>query len=764
MRKFLLAGVAAILHLGLFAQSPVPTSWDCSTGVPPEGWTFNNSSGGNTNYSAAASCDGVSSLRLDATGEYLEIFFGQQPGAITYRIGGSTTGSPWEGTFAFQESVNGSNWTDIVVYNDGELPVGSTPCLTETFTVTNPLSRYVRWFFVNKISGSNLKVDEISVEEPQITSATIALFTAGGASPVLANTVAPLFNTSSVTYQIRNAGTEEALEISQVEITGSNASAFSVAAPILPASIDPEGLADLDINFTPDNGPGSYTAMVTITSNDAVTPSYSFTVYAVSGTLATEPNSGISELTEVVNKSYRLVVGVQGNNVLNSDPVGGYILLRSVGAPVSDAPADGTVYKRGMSIGNAKVVYVGRPGSDQFNVNSKSVIAGTNYHFAAFPYYGNGTFTNYLNTISNVQISTPATMVSSSEYNGINTNNASFVSDLTALINPHQFVFYSNYTNTMVNLFLSRDTFVVAGANEFSRVINCVYSGETRAFNDPFDWSALGYSREHTYPHSWMPSFPADNPEQPEFNDQHNLYPARQSNVNDLRCNYPLGEVETIETQFLEGKLGLDINGDRVYEPQDSHKGRAARSLMYMATCYSETNNQFSFTRPIGNTCGGTPISNGQDQNVIKKWHFMYPPDNFDIARNDFLDSLQQNRNPFVDNVDYACFIDFNTITKIDNPPTPCYTTGIKDVQDLNLLIYPNPGNGNFRISFKGTGEAIEMNITDLSGKLVFNNRFQASTEVQVFDFTQNDLAPGMYIVSLKGKSSSANRPLIVTE
>lgn len=764
MKKFILTGFVSILSSLIFAQSPVPTSWDCSTGTPPEGWTFNNSSGGNTNYSAAASCDGTSSLRLDQTGEYLEIFFGQQPGAIHFQVGGSTTGSPWEGTFKFQESVDGSTWVDIVTYNDGELPVGSTPCLNESFNVSNPLSRYVRWFYVNKVSGSNAKVDEISVEAPEVTVATLSVFEVAGGNPVLAGTIAPAFNASSIQYELRNVGITDTLHISDIVISGSGANSFSVTAPATPVVVDPSGMVNLDLSFNPDNGEGSYTAQVSIFSDDATTPEYVFMLYAVSGTLASEPSTAVSNINEIVNKTYRIVVGVQGSDVLSNDLVGGYILLRSVGSPVSDAPMDGTVYSRGMSIGNAKVVYSGRPGSELFNVNSKSVIAGTEYHFAAFPYYGNGTFTNYLNTINDVTVTTPATLVSATEYDGISTDNATFVTDLGQLINDHQFTFYSNYTNTMINLFLARDTFAVVGANTFNRAINCVYSGETKVFNEPFDWSAVGYSREHTYPHSWMPSFPADDPEQPEYNDQHNLYPARQSNVNDVRCNYPLGEVETVEFEFLEGKLGLDINGDRVYEPQDSHKGRAARALMYMATCYSQPGDLFSFTRPIGNTCSGTPITNGQDQNIIKKWHFMYPPDNFDVARNDFLDSLQQNRNPFVDNVDYACYIDFNTLTKIDNPPSPCYTTGIKETEDFNLNLFPNPSNGNFRISFKGIGESVQLKITDVSGKLALTKQIAASQDVQIIDLSAGSLAPGMYVISLNSKSGGTNRTLVVTE
>lgn len=763
MKKSLLLTALIAIAFGSFAQSPVPTSWDCSTGIPPEGWTFDNISGGNTNYSAAASCDGVSSLRFDADNESLTIFFGQQPGEIVYRIGGSTTGSPWEGNFTVDESVDGANWVNIKTYLDGELPVGSIPCLEETITLSDPASRYLRFFYVDKISGSNLKVDEISVASPIITEATISVFDTESGNPILANTIAPPFNSATRTFTLSNIGTEDTLIVSGITFSGNNASVFGNSTSF-PFEIFPEESADITISFTPDNGSGSYNAEMAIQSNDANNENYAFQLYAVEGEFATEPSAGITSLPATINKSYRTVIGVSGSGVLSDDILGGYVLLRSVGAPVSEAPEDGVTYSRGMTIGNAKVMFAGRPQGDLFSVNCRYVEAGLEYHFAIFPYFGSGQFTNYLNTINDNTVITPETMVSTTEYDGISVENETFVTDLKALINPHTSIFYSNYTNTMVNLFVARDTFAVVGPNTFTRVINCVYSGETRLFNDPFDWSALGYSREHTFPHTWMASFPADEPEQPEYNDQHNLYPARQSNVNALRCNYPLGEVETVETEFLEGKLGLDVNGNRVYEPRDEHKGRAARALMYMATCYNDVNSTFNFNQPIGLTCSGVQISYGQDQNIAKKWHVMYPPNGFDIARNDFLDSLQNNRNPFVDQVDYACYIDFSDMTYIENPANPCYTTSVSDIENMHLLAYPNPNNGNFRISFKGSGEALQVNINDLSGKVIYSKSLAASSEVQIIDVSENELPAGMYLVTVTGSKSYSSTPIVITK
>ena len=47
---------------------------------------------------------------------------------------------------------------------------------------------------------------------------------------------------------------------------------------------------------------------------------------------------------------------------------------------------------------------------------------------------------------------------------------------------------------------------------------------------------------------------------------------------------------------------------------------------------------------------------------ILKNWHFQDPPDSWEIARNDFIDSLQNNRNPFIDSIDYVCFVNFSNI------------------------------------------------------------------------------------------------------
>jgi endonuclease I len=768
MKKFLLSIVTFAASLAAFGQSPVPASWNCGDiGTLPTGWSYNNAFGTSNNYSGPTSCDGDICLRLDATDDALTIFFGQQPGAISYQIGTTAT-TAWQGTLVLEESVDGVSWSNIHTYANGDIPASSNGCLNETYTPANSASRYMRFLFQEKISGYNLKLDEISIEAPVIEAATVRLTDVTNAT-ILDGAVATPFNSTSVTYNILNDGTIGSLDVTAINLSGANQNAFAITSPALPIIIAPGASVPLVITFTANNGAGSYIADVSIVSNDEANSDYNFSIYGIDGLLASQPSGEITagSATGQDLKTYRLIYNFEGT-ILNQDLIGGYLVLRSENGPVSTAPTDGTTYLRGQSIGNAKVVFAGRPDSDSPAIRTNWVQANKTYNFAVFSYGGSGVFTNYTSQINNVALTTPNTEVSPSEYAGISTSNPTFVTDLHNLINPHTSVFYSNYASIMINLFVVRDTFVTGGVT-FDKVINCSYSGEAKLYNNPFDWTATGYSREHTYAHSWMPSFPADNPEKPEYSDFHNLYPTRQVNVNDLRCNYPFGEVVTVETGWPvvnpQGFIGLDANGNRVYEPKDEHKGRAARSLMYMAVCYTEGANVFSFNRSNGQQCLNFQIEYPQNQYLMKQWHFEHPPTGWDIARNDFLDSLQGNRNPFVDQPDYACFIDFSNLTKIATPTTPCWLdqTGIETIQNMNLNVFPNPSQGNIRVSWAGVSDQLTMDVYDISGKMVDSRKVNATNGVNIQDI-QFNLPVGMYMLRLNGTKTSAVQRLIITE
>jgi len=769
MKKILLN---LALILGAFhvqAQAPIPTSWACE-GTTPADWTLDL--GADPFYTSATACAGAGSLKINATGESATLFIGGQPGLITFQIRGQVGPgtTSWSGTFNVEESVNGSTWTTIESYGNGMLNINS--CQTENLTPTNPASRYIRWHFANKVSGNNVNVDEISIASPSISEARLKVFQLPNNNDVLHNGTTLPISTSSVDFTLENEGTAESLSIDSILFSGSNASDFAVTAPVGTFSIAASSNDNLSVAFNA-GGVGTRTAVMHIYSNDIQTPVYIVNLYAVNGVLSTEPIQQISNSSFPINKTYRLGMSFNALNQGVLDYYGGYLVIRSENSPADGIPSDGIVYGVGQALGNGKVVFAGQSDGSQINFNPRFTVANKTYHFTVFTYNGIGSFINY-NTVNahNASITTPATMVNSNEYAGIVTSNSTLVDDLHNLINPHDMEFYSNYASTMINLFTSRDTLATIGAFTYTKVVDCVYSGEKKLYNEPFDWTALDYSREHTYPKSWMLGQPVDSPtEKPQYNDQHNLYPTRQTSVNARRCNYPLGEVVTSLNPpliYLDCELGLDANGNRVFEPRDEHKGRAARALMYMAVCYSQGDSLFSFNNPNGQVCaGGSSINYSQDQNLMKKWHFDYPPDAFDMARNDFLDSLQENRNPFVDQPDLACYIDFSTLQHIANPPTPCYTIGLNDLDEaaFEMNLYPNPTSMNSTLTFAlGKAEKCQVEIFDLTGKQVRTSSLNGHKGLNQITIPTNELSNGIYTMRLIVGKEVAQQLLVVSK
>ncbi len=249
-------------------------------------------------------------------------------------------------------------------------------------------------------------------------------------------------------------------------------------------------------------------------------------------------------------------------------------------------------------------------------------------------------------------------------YAGIDTSSATFVTDLHNLINPHRRITYDNFDETNIATFASRDT---TGGQ---RAVTCVYTGFTYVYTPPFTWGV--FSREHTWCQSWMPSNAASGFEsRPEYSDQYHLFPTHQNNANGRRSNHPLGKVVSATYQFLDGKLGTDSAGHTVYEPRDAQKGDAARALFYMAVCYNGVDGyDWTFghlnavTLPAGSEAP-------QDVELLRQWTKQDPPDAWEIARNDYVQSIQQNRNPFVDHPEYVDLIDFITLTRrtASSPP-----------------------------------------------------------------------------------------------
>jgi len=405
----------------------------------------------------------------------------------------------------------------------------------------------------------------------------------------------------------------------------------------------------------------------------------------------------------------------------------GYLVVRTTNATSKLKPLFGKKYERGDTIGDAIVVQ----SSLDTLIIPRAIRANTTYHFLVFSIYKvNGAWRYVWEKPLKIQVSTSG-LTTSDYYESISTTAPNFISSLSSLLALHKLIPYTSYKNTILSMLELQDT--LAGKT----FVECVYSGERKLVEEPFDWTKAGYSREHTFAHSWMPSHPADNPPLPEYSDLHNLYPANLDKANTVRNNYPLGEVDgKVLYTYLEGKLGYSGN-QIVYEPRDTHKGNAARAMMYMSIAYNNQNN-WSFPTM-------------QSQEIIKKWHFQDVPDAYEIARQEYIYYLQGNRNPFIDHPEYVCFIDF---TEMSRQKANCYNS--IQVLKNEPIIHVNLSNRMLEIN--SVEELSELGIYDLMGKLVLLK----SKDVHANFVDLSNLKSGVFILDITFVTGIKTRKKIV--
>lgn len=724
MKKIIFSSLLAVLfNVAAWAQAVLPTTWGFATPTMPTGW----SQSGTLFYTSTGPLQPT--CKLDNTGDFVMIFFASSPGALTYRMAGNSFSG---GTFTVQESIDGTNWTALHTHTS--LADQDYQLFTDMPLST---SRYIRFFYTQKVTG-NVGLDDVNIAvgaagpEQEINVKQGATTIVNGGTHTAGSAVS---TTLPITFTIENLGTANTLSLSNVAISGANAGDFAVSGTA-PTTVAANGTATLVIDFTP-SAAGTRNGTITISNDDADESSYVVNIYGIGGSLASEPASQATNLTFPLVKTYR----VKGSFTAAASAPEGYIVLRKKGAAITGVPADGTVYDRGDIVGDAQVVFSGL----QTTFVPNNIIASSDYHFAVFAYNGNGTFRNYLTTAPLTGVATtPATMQPAGYYSTISTASPNFVTDLHALINPHFEQYYSNYTIRMINLFEARDTV------DNQRVVTCVYSGLNKVYTEPFDFTANGFSREHTYCHSWMPINPAD--DRPEYNDYHHLFPTNQNQANAIRSNYPLGKVVTVTNTYLGAKFGQDANGNTVYEPRDEHKGDAARAMLYEAVCYNGVDGtDWSLPDNIAQN-----IPYGQDQSILKAWHFQDLPSSWEISRNDFIDSLQDNRNPFIDNPQYVCFVNFSNM----NYETLGCLAGIEmqDQLDAAFTVYPNPSHGEVFLQVNTTTIS-RYEIIDMQGRTIVSKDVN---DLSVAILNTAGIRAGAYIVKAVTPYGSVQRSLVI--
>ncbi len=741
MKKFLIALSFLLMQASVWSQTALPAAWSFTNPSPtedsticPSGWKtrLNLTVSGTTPYTYSAGSDGNVSCRLDGQNEYVQIWFAEKPGALTYYIKGTgiSPNPAFQGSFNVQESVDGISWTDLRAHTG---MTGSFVQFTET---PASASRYIRFFYTTKVSGSNVSLDNVVLAKPTASTTASINVKRNGVSLVNGATQV-IGNVASTIYTIKNEGTASALSISSIALSGANAADYSISNA--PTSIAANDSANFTLNFSLANA-GSRYAALTINSNSTDNSSYILNLYGIAGTLASQPTAQASAMIFSNQKAYTFNVAYTEANPKPD----GYIVLRKTGAAITEVPVDGQTYQRGDYIGNAQVAFIGSGAS----FKPSYVLAGTTYNFAVFAVNGPAGFENYLTSSPLASSLTTPGGNPGSYYGSIDPKSSNFISQLSAKINVHDTIYYSNYTATIVNNFITRDT--SAGR----KLVNCVYTSNAYIYNEPFVWWGNGngiLTREHTYPQSWMPSnnggaWPngSNGKEVPEYNDQHHLFPADQLQANGLRSNNPFGEVKTITTQNGDCKLGKDSANNTVFEPRDSQKGDVARALFYMCTMYNGVNG----------INWGFSFANGakQTEAILKKWHQLDPPDAFEIARNEYIASTQKNRNPFIDHPEWAARINFNTMSYIADT-----SSGLAALNNQPAFqVYPNPANEYLNIVQLLPNQNAIFELFDAAGIKIKEGNPLTENKIDM-----KELSTGFYIIKLSSSRGISHQIIL---
>ncbi|MEX1382039.1 endonuclease, partial [Lutibacter sp.] len=155
------------------------------------------------------------------------------------------------------------------------------------------------------------------------------------------------------------------------------------------------------------------------------------------------------------------------------------------------------------------------------------------------------------------------------------------------------------------------------------------------------------WNREHVFAKSLAnPELGTDEPG--PGTDVHNLRPS-DTQRNSTRSN----------RKFTDGAGNSGISNNGGWYPGDEWKGDVARIVMYMYLRYNGTGSQVSQTQCLPINSGfGTALTD--DPNMIAlflNWNIEDPVSEVENQRNDYIETVQGNRNPFIDNPYLATLI-----------------------------------------------------------------------------------------------------------
>ena len=83
-----------------------------------------------------------------------------------------------------------------------------------------------------------------------------------------------------------------------------------------------------------------------------------------------------------------------------------------------------------------------------------------------------------------------------------------------------------------------------------------------------------------------------------------------------------------------------------------------------------------------------------------------------------------------------------------------------ENINEMGVSVYPNPNTGEFYISFDNFEGDVSIELTDVTGKLIYSDKRAVQTN-QVIEVNIDNVSSGMYFINLRGENSTFSTRLV---
>lgn len=181
---------------------------------------------------------------------------------------------------------------------------------------------------------------------------------------------------------------------------------------------------------------------------------------------------------------------------------------------------------------------------------------------------------------------------------------------------------------------------------------------------------------------------------------------------------------------------------------QGSWKGDVARALFYMAVRFNGLNvvNGDPSEYLVD---GSTPSGNIGDLATLLTWNVSDPADDYEMNRNNYIYTWQQNRNPFID---YPMLADYVFGANYGQTWSSALSNG--SFSENTIKVYPNPTTDYLMVS--GVEGNAKLEVYNLTGQRVLSQNFDSQIRLNI------DLASGIYFVKVKQQTKEITKKIVV--